>query len=397
MAGNDLTVFIGADATAFIKGMDEAINKATGKEGSGKFAGLLKDFVQGGIKGLVSGIGAAFGPEGEVIAEVVNLLIDGIGQMIARAKEFRNLSYATGLTTGQLMELESLAESTGISLQTLASSFHEFNKRMATAQIRGSEFNAAAAKLGLDMNKLKDRTLTAKDAMIELAKAHKAGTDAATLAYYGNMLFGSSFEQLLPAIKRGTSEMIALADLTVRNTDTSTRALASISDYWSAFVGIMKAGFYEFLGQTVERWKGMYEMLAVLPTTIITSKLFGGREAAHGLNASLMGRTDEEKNRMAQLAAQRMSEDDAKKFLEEFDKILGEGGNKLNPFGLQSAQGASQLQQMGGGDIVSAIAFTPLERIANATEETAKNTKQKGEPNLIAELATKSLPFVIGY
>ena len=32
MAGNDLTVFIGADATAFIKGMDEAINKATGKE-----------------------------------------------------------------------------------------------------------------------------------------------------------------------------------------------------------------------------------------------------------------------------------------------------------------------------------------------------------------------------
>ena len=32
---------------------------------------------------------------------------------------------------------------------------------------------------------------------------------------------------------------------------------------------------------------------------------------------------------------------------------------------------------MGGGDVVSAIAFTPLERIATATEETAKNTAPK--------------------
>ena len=76
-----------------------------------------------------------------------------------------------------------------------------------------------------------------------------------------------------------------------------------------------------------------------------------------------------------------MSESDAKDFMDKFAKILGEGGKKIQPSGLQSAQGASQLQQMGGGDIVSAIAFTPLERIATATEETAKNTAPKKNDN----------------
>jgi len=397
MAGTDLTVYIGADATAFVKGMDEAINTASGSKGGGKFANLLKAGVEGGMSGLISGIGQMFGPEGQLVAAGLNLIIEGVGKLIERAREFRNLSYATGLRTGQLMELENLAEATGVSLQTLASSFHEFNKRMATAQIRGGEFNMAAAKLGLNLDKLKDRSLNAKDAMIELAKAHKAGTDAATLAYYGNLLFGSSFEQLLPAIKRGTSEMIALSDLTARNTDTSTRAMASIGDYWNLLLNGMKAGLYEFVGQTIERARNMFEVFSVLPSTLAVTKMYGEEAGARGLNSQLIGRTDQQKLVMAQLAAQRMDKKSGEKFLQEFDKILGEGGKKMNPFGLQSAQGASQLQQMGGGDIVSAIAFTPLERIANATEETAKNTKIKAEANLGAEIAIRTTKYIMGF
>jgi hypothetical protein len=200
MAGTDLTVYIGADATAFVKGMDDAINKAAGSKGEGKFANLLRAGVEGGLTGLVSGIGQMFGPQGQLIAAAVNLVIEGVGKLIERAKEFRNLSYATGISGKELSKLEGYAKSTGISLSTLAGAFYEFNKRMATAQIPGSEFNVAAAKLGLDLDKLKDRTMTAQDAMYALSRAHKAGTDAATLAYYGNLLLGSSYEQLLPGI-----------------------------------------------------------------------------------------------------------------------------------------------------------------------------------------------------
>jgi chemotaxis protein histidine kinase CheA len=336
---------------------------------------LAQGAMSGGVSGVISAIGMMFGPWGMVAAEAINMITAGVGELISRAREFRNLSYATGLSTKELMKLESVAEATGVSLQTLSSAFYEFNKRMATAQIRGGEFNAAAGKLGLDMNKLKDRTLTAQEAMIELAKAHKAGTDAATLAYYGNMLFGSSFEQLLPAIRRGTADMIALSEATIGNSETATRAMGTVSDYWNLFWANFKAASYEYIGQITNLWVKAGQVLFGIPLVLAIVKSMGAEQAARALNRATIGSTDEEKMRLAQAAAKRMSKTDAKTFMDEFKKILGEGGTKLNPFGLQSAQGASQLQQMGGGDIVGAIAFTPLERIALATEQTAQNTK----------------------
>jgi hypothetical protein len=38
------------------------------------------------------------------------------------------------------------------------------------------------------------------------------------------------------------------------------------------------------------------------------------------------------------------------------------------------------MQQMGGGDIFGALAFTPLERIAEATEATAEHTRPGTTP-----------------
>jgi hypothetical protein len=379
MAGTDLTVYIGADATAFVKGMDDAINKAAGSKGEGKFANLLRAGVEGGLTGLVSGIGQMFGPQGQLIAAAVNLVIEGVGKLIERAKEFRNLSYATGISGKELSKLEGYAKSTGISLSTLAGAFYEFNKRMATAQIRGSEFNVAAAKLGLDLDKLKDRTMTAQDAMYALSRAHKAGTDAATLAYYGNLLLGSSYEQLLPAIKRGTSDMKAFADVTIKNEDFATESMSRISDQFSVLWGWIEGFFYNFVGGIINAFLTIQDAIAVLQVRIMA--LFDNKLAAEGLNIRMLGATDERKKAAAEAVAATMDEEDAKEFMEEFAKILGEGGQKIKPFGLQSAQGASQLQQMAGGDIVSAIAFTPLERIATATEQTAQNTKPKNTNN----------------
>jgi hypothetical protein len=275
------------------------------------------------------------------------------------------------------MQLENISQSTGVSLNTLAGAFHEFNKRMATAQIRGGEFNHAAAKLGLDMDKLKNRSMTASDAMEALSRAHKAGTDAATLAYYGNILLGSSFEQLLPIIKRGTADMKAFSEATIGNTNTATRAMASVSDYWNLFWNNFKSVAYEGIGQGIYFWKTLWNLMVSIPLALGISKTLSPEAGARYLNSQTIGQSDNEKKRLAEVTASQMDEKSGKRFLDEFNKILGEGGKKIQPFGLQSAQGASQLQQMGGGDIVSAMAFTPLERIANATEETAKNTLPK--------------------
>jgi spermidine/putrescine-binding protein len=70
-------------------------------------------------------------------------------------------------------------------------------------------------------------------------------------------------------------------------------------------------------------------------------------------------------------------------FLNELNKqIYGEAGKKLSPLALQTAQGASSLQQMGGGDIVSAVAFSPAQQTA---ENTAKSAEELSKIRYMAE------------
>jgi hypothetical protein len=71
--------------------------------------------------------------------------------------------------------------------------------------------------------------------------------------------------------------------------------------------------------------------------------------------------------------------EDRKKAEEEIRKQLKGNGKILSPFGMAEAGAASQMQQMGGGDIFGAVAFTPLERIATATEATAEHTRPRDE------------------
>jgi hypothetical protein len=70
-----------------------------------------------------------------------------------------------------------------------------------------------------------------------------------------------------------------------------------------------------------------------------------------------------------------VDEDKREEAKKEIEKQLKGEGKVLSPFGMSEAGAASQLQSMGGGDIFGAVAFTPMERIATATEETAKNTR----------------------
>jgi len=72
--------------------------------------------------------------------------------------------------------------------------------------------------------------------------------------------------------------------------------------------------------------------------------------------------------------------EDREKAEKEIRKQLKGNGKVLNPFGMADAGAASQMQQMAGGDIFGAVGFTPLERIAIATEQTAENTAPQDVP-----------------
>jgi hypothetical protein len=374
----DLSVTIGQDQTELEKGLADA-GKTVGKMG-GKTENPFQETANkfqsaAGIGGMIAGpVGALVGSFIDAWRFAIDKVIDYVKELIAYATKLRNLSIATGVSVGQLEKMEGVAQASGVSIDTLAHAMNEFNKRMGEARIKGSEVNNLLVKLGVGMDQVADGSFDAVAGMKALAAAHDAGTDAATLAYYGNKMFGSSFEQLLPIIKRGSAAIDEYGVRTWRNTENATYALARLSDEWDNFWHNFKVVMLEAIGalafyfQTIADLKNMIFLRAVAAVSPTTA----GALAEKILSPSL---SKEARKMQLDVITAGLDEKDKKFFMDAYEFASGGKGKKLSPFGMSEAGAASQLQQMGGGDIFGAVAFTPLERIATATEKTAENTK----------------------
>ena len=327
-------------------------------------------FQGGGLLGLA---GFALGIPG-MITEAIGMLIDGVKKFMDEARRIRNLSYETGLSTSQLQKMQVVAESTGLSLDAMAHGMAEFNKKMGEAKIRGSEVNAVMSKLGVGLTDINKGQFKFTDAIIALNKSFKAGTDQATLMHYAVQLFGSSAEQLMPIIKGSTANMQILAQHTLSNSTIAINSMNELSDNWSIFWANLKTIMFEGVGIISASFFRVFHDIAAVATRIIA--LGDVKGAASFFMQTTAGMTDQQRMEEAARITASMNKEDAKSFLNAVQEAIGQGGTKLTPLGLSEAQGASRIQQMGGGDVMSAIAFTPLDRIADATQQTADNTDQ---------------------
>jgi len=336
---------------------------------------VAQGFMSGGLTGGISAIGQGFGGVGMLISEAINMLIEGFKKAVQEAKELRNLSYATDISTGELRKLQVVAEQSGISLSQFAHAVSEFNKNMGKARISGSELNNLLNKLGVSQEDVSKGTYDYNKGIRDLAKAHRAGTDAATLAYYGNLMFGSSFEQLLPLIKKGTGELERAGQGIYKTSELATSQLAETSNRWEKFwanfknVGAEGFAFLDIFVNKMQESVVWASTRALAVASPVAAARFFNQESTLGPEGRLMA---------GKVMAKSMSEEGGKAFLDELNKkIKGEEGVKLTPLGMQTAQAASSLQQMGGGDIVSAYAFNPIEETAKNTQKIVELTQQQ--------------------
>ena len=374
----DLSVTIGLDQKELEAGLANAgksIGKMGGKEENPFQATANKFQSAAGIGGMIAGpIGALVGSFIDAFKFAIDNVIDGVKALIAYATKLRNLSIATGVSLGELEKMEGVSKASGVSLEAMAHSMNEFNKRMGEAQRRGGEILPILAKLGIGLEDVRNGSFDSVAGMKALAAAYDAGTDEMTLAYYGNKLYGSSFEQLLPIIKRGAAAIDEYASRTWRNTETSTYALARLSDEWDNFWHNFKVVMLEGIGAIVFAMQSIIDLkdMIIIRALAAISPSAAGALAEKTLSPS---QSKEARRMQLEVITAGLSDKDKKSFMDAYEAASGGKGKKLTPFGLSEAGGASQLQQMGGGDIFGAIAFTPLERIVKATEETAQNTK----------------------
>jgi hypothetical protein len=381
----DLSVTIGLDQTELEKGLANAGKKLGGLAGSVK--GGVNPFQATADKmGTGMGIGSMLGgPIGGVIGAFVDAFGSAISGLIAKIKEIaehaqmlRRISMATGVGIQELSNMEGFAYAFGVSLQSLAGAFTEFTRRMGEVRIKGGELTNILAKMGVGMDEVANGTFNHQKAMQMLADSYAAGTDEATLLYYGTKMFGDSFKDLLPIIKAGSK---AVEDAANTYLDANTGA----------------AGAYGRMGQDLDNmgrsWDNFWINLTGSFAEWVEEMKFSGQNFFSAGAWNPFEKLEDEVKRKIDNAPKYMTNkeitdfvldeidedkrEDAKK---EIEKQLKGNGKVLTPFGMSEAGAASQMQQMGGGDIFGAVAFTPLERIATATEETARNTTPGAAP-----------------
>jgi len=389
MASTEIVVKVGADTTQLEKGLNDVTKAAS--TGGGQATAKAG--------GFIATLGRAYG-QFQAIFSVLSAGFDFVMKYAQIARELRNLSVATGIPVGELRNFQLKAQQAGISAQAMAHSVAEFNKNMGRAKIAGSEVNALLAKLGVGLTDLRDGTFDYKTALMALAAAHEAGTDSATLMHYGVQLFGSSFEQLLPLIKQGTVDLKKEANALVGVNENAGRVASNTADAWDVAWQTIENASINIIGSILSLGEGGADFINNFSSRIWNrltsgSKEESGRLYAEGVFKQMSkGLTKQQQQSYFDLWGSAMKEgsEDRIAYEKRIKELIESKGKKLTPQGLTEAQGASTIQQMGGGDFITAIAFTPLERIAAATELTAKNTENMKPGNTVPESEIKFNP-----
>jgi hypothetical protein len=382
----DLSVTIGLDQTELEKGLANA----------GKTLGGLSGAVQAGKNpfqaaanqlGTSQGVGSLLGgPIGGVIGAFVDAFGAAISAVIGKIKDLadyaqnlRRLSIQTGLSIQQLSNMEGFASAFGVSVQSLAGSFTEFTRRMGEVRIKGGELTNILAKMGVGMDEVANGTFNHQKAMMALADAYAAGTDEATLLYYGTKMFGDSFKELLPIIKSGSKAVEEAAKPYMKVRDEAAGALGRFGQDLSNWYQTGKNILINLFGSVVEE----IEKLQSDVKNLLSKGFFNPFESKEDKAKRVIENAPKHmtNKEIVDFVLERYyDEDERDEARKELEKQLKGNGKILTPFGMSEAGAASQMQQMGGGDIFGAVAFTPLERIATATEETARNTTPGAAP-----------------
>lgn len=380
----DLSVTIGLDQKELEKGLADA-GKSIGNMGKGGAGGGMKNPFQAVASqfGTAQGIGTLLGgPIGGMIGAFVDAFGGAIGKVMAKIKELadyaqrlRRISMTTGVPIQELSNMEGFAYAFGVSLQSLSGAFVEFTRRMGEVRIKGGEATNILAKMGVGLDEVANGTFNHQKAMKMLADSYAAGTDEATLLYYGTKLFGDSFKELLPIIKAGSK---AVDDASNTYLDANTGAtgaygragqdLDNMGRSWKNFWINLVGSFNEWIEEMQFSTKNFFTLSAWNPWETLE------REVERKIENAPKYMTNKE---ITDFVLDEIDDDKKEAAKKEIEKQLKGNGKVLSPFGMAAAGAASQMQQMGGGDIFGAVSFTPLERIATATEETAVNTKPK--------------------
>jgi hypothetical protein len=167
-----------------------------------------------------------------------------VGAVVSFAKEIidlggkiEDLSARTGLSVEAVQELKFAADQTGSSIDVVSAAIG----KMSDGLVSGEKGTVKAVKdLGLSLSDL--RNSSPEEAFTAITTALKGIPDEMKQVNLGRELLGKGFDQLLPAVRQGFSELRQQARETGQVlSEDNVRALAAFGDQWDATMLRIKA------------------------------------------------------------------------------------------------------------------------------------------------------------
>ena len=352
--------------------------------------------------------------------KAAEMYVDAIKGGIEYAQKIEKVSRVSGLTVEEVQKYGYAAQMSGVDFETFAGAMSNANKELGKLALYGGTSVVALSRLGINVDNVKNHSVGAIDVLKKMADAYKKHAETAEMAALGNQLFGGSFKDMIPMLRNGSAEIERLAEQapkvdaqTISSSAAAGRAFTGIKEtaYAKAaedLVGYTKSEEYAAGGlskgvesgdvsakEAVEKLlkpanRGAEKTLLsssarlgeyaqfLSPATAYNlgvKKLLGMDESGLVAKATagegIRGAGEDTKTVRERFIAmrggdvQKLSESD-KKIVSAFDdKIKEEGGMNLQSGVFQAA---SKMQQMGGGDVLSAISRVDF------AQQTADNT-----------------------
>jgi hypothetical protein len=282
----------------------------------------------------------------------------------------------------------------GVEFDVFVNSIANANKELGKLNLYGGTTVVALARLGVNVDGVKNHSIGAIDVLKKMADAYKKHAETAEMAALGNQMFGGSFRQMIPMLRQGSVEIEKLA---AESPVLKPTTISGVSASGRLAVNTGKT----FGSNLAESITGLGKQDIDSINQMASGNGFGANTAKERADA-LLGRKDESLSRVVLNSIGGFRKADSSSFgtrgagettndvIAKYEQVYGKDKEKMqerpravyeellkvrdeelkNKPDLQNGifQAASKMQQVGGGDVLSAISRVDFQ------EQTADNT-----------------------
>jgi len=348
------------------------------------------------------------------VENLAGKLVSGVKDALSYFREVDQLSRKLGVSRVEMQQFGKLGVEVGVSMETMARSIQIANKNIGAAQLEAGKQRDTLIALGFTEKEITTNKVKAIDVMMKLAEQYDKNINSNTVAKYTTDMFGRSGQELNAILKEGTSAikeridaMKVYSDAEVKAAANADRAIergqkALLTPFRNFAVNVGRLNDINTMESALERaekknlkedwWSGRKrsaEDLAETPGVVLTmAKDMSDYAKKYGLGKDQMseiltqqaikfhegigGELDDQGQLMVRIAG----------ILQDQFQNAPKAKQQEATTAAAAALSVSSLQAIGGGDIQSIFGGTyqdqmldAQQRIANATTETALNTK----------------------